>query len=91
MEYKKLKDTWSGILPYNINGKNNGKINGRIKENYSGPVALSLPQWQDYVASGKNVLYGSGGVIPGGVEQTAGGLSGAVYAGHVRQGYNGWR
>ena len=82
MEYKKLKDTWSGIVQYNLTGK--------ITENYSGPVTLSLPEWQQYVASGKNVLYGSGGVIPGGTVQTPFGGGGAVYSGQVRQGYGGW-
>lgn len=80
MEYKKLKDTWSGLTPYNLTG-------GYVKEKYSGPVTLSLPQWQNYVSNGKNVLYGSGGVIPGGTIRTPGGSSGAVYAGRVRQGY----
>jgi|APSaa5957512535_1039671.scaffolds.fasta_scaffold153550_1 hypothetical protein len=55
-------------------------------ENYSGPVTLSLPEWRKYVASGKNVLYGSGGVIPGGTMNTPFGGGGAVYAGNVRQG-----
>lgn len=79
MEYKKMKDTWSGIKKYDLNG--------RVYETYSGPVTLSLPEWRDYVASGKNVLYGSGGVIPGGTIQTPFGLSGSVYRGHVRSGY----
>lgn len=42
------------------------------------PVTLSLPEWQQYVASGNNTLLGSGGVIPGGTMQTVGGNSGAV-------------
>ena len=57
-----------------------------LTENYSGPVTLSLPEWRKYVASGKNVLYGSGGIIPRGTENTPFGGSGAVYAGNVRQG-----
>jgi len=78
MEYKKLKDTWIGISPYNLNG-------GTV-EQYSGPVTLSLPEWKQYVASGKNALLGSGGVIPGPV--IASGWAGqAVYRGHVRQSY----
>lgn len=79
MDYKKLKNTWSGIRPYNLNG--------RANEAYAPAVTMSLPAWQRYVASGNNTLLGSGGVIPGGTVQTAGGMSGAVYAGHVRQGY----
>jgi len=55
-------------------------------ENYSGPVTLSLPEWRRYVAQGKNVLYGSGGIIPGGTNNLGFGGGGAVYAGHVRQG-----
>lgn len=60
MEYKKLKDTWTGMKPFNLSGKS--------KEEYAGPVTLSLSQWRDYVASGKNVLYGSGGIIPNGTD-----------------------
>jgi len=60
---------------------------GRLLELYVPPVTLSYPQWVQYVSSGKNVLYGSGGVIPGGTIQTAFGGSGAVYRGNVRQGY----
>ena len=63
------------------------KKNESYGENYAGPVTLSLPEWQEYVASGANTLEGSGGVIPGGTVQTAGGNSGAVYSGHVFQGY----
>ncbi len=71
MPYTKLKNTWASK---------------QTIEAYSGPVTMSLPEWNKYVSSGFNVLYGSGGVIPGGTIQTAGGNSGAVYAGHVRQG-----
>jgi len=72
MTYKKLKDTWAS---------------SQTIESYSGPVTLSLPEWNRYVSNGLNVLYGSGGVIPGGTIQTPGGNSGAVYRGHVRQGW----
>ena len=76
MEYKKLKDTWTGLKP-----------RAKVIEKYGGPVTLSLPEWQQYVASGYNTLYGSGGVIPGGTMNTAFGGGGAVYSGHVRQGW----
>jgi hypothetical protein len=85
MEYNNIKNTWSGISHYNLNGPQ--KINKPSQENYSGPVTLSLPEWKNYVASGKHVLYGSGGVIPGGTVSTPFGGGGAVYSGHVRQGY----
>ena len=71
--YKKLKNTWT-LKSFYIEG-------------YAGPVTLSLPEWQQYVASGLNTLYGEGGVIPGGTMQKGFGQSGAVYSGHVRQGY----
>lgn len=78
MEYKKLKDTWLGV-----NSKE------KIYEKYSGPVTMSLNDWNNYVASGENTLYGSGGVIPG---DTVEGqfTSGAVYKGTVHQGYGGF-
>lgn len=79
MDYKKLKDTWSGLKPYDLKGKD--------VEEYAGPVTLSFPEWQNYVSSGKHILYGSGGVIPGGTMRTPFGLSGAVYSGRVRSGY----
>jgi len=49
------------------------------KENYSPPVTLSLPEWQDYVASGQNTFPGDA-IVPGGTMD-----DGAVYQGHVRQ------
>ena len=79
-EYKMSQNTWLGLSPYNLNGTSS-------KEMYGGPVTLSLPQWHDYVSSGVNTLLGSGGVIPGGTMNTPGGESGAVYKGHVRQGW----
>ena len=50
-----------------------------IKESYTYPVTLSLPEWQQYIASGDNTLYGDA-VYP---ENTY--MNGAVIAGHVRQ------
>lgn len=58
-------------------------------EKYVPPVTLSMPQWRNYVASGMNTLLGSGGVIHGGTEDLGWAGGGAVYKGHVRQGY-GW-
>ena len=82
MEYSKLSNTWSGLRSYNLNGKN---VKNSI-EKYGGPVTMSLNDWREYVASGKNTLEGSGGVIPSG--RTQSGWTGqAVYSGHVRQGY----
>jgi len=76
MEYKKLKDTWVQ--------KN------KEYENYSGPVTLSLPEWNNYVSKGYNTLLGSGGVIPGNTVNIPFSGNGAVYSGNVRQGWGGW-
>lgn len=75
--YTKINNTWSGLTRYNLNGKQ--------IEKYQAPVTLSLPEWQNYVASGKNTLY-AGAIVPGGTEGPAWGSS-AVYSGHVRQGW----
>ena len=79
MSYQLAKNTWLGVETHNVNGTD-------TVENYGGPVTLSLPAWRQYLAQGKNVLYGSGGVIPGGTVSTPFGGGGAVFAGHVRQG-----
>ena len=77
--YKTVKNTWRGLFPYNLNG---AKI-----EPYTPPVTISPTEWQQYIGSGYNVLYGSGGVIPRGTVNTGWNTGGAVYAGQVRQGY----
>ena len=59
-------------------------------ENYESKITMPFDQWQEFVAKGGNTMYLPGGIIPSGTEQTAGGNSGAVYKGHVRQGYGGW-
>lgn len=59
----------------------------RTKEPYESKITMSLPEWKEFVGSGMNTLLLSGGIIPSGTRQTAGGNSGAVYRGHVRQGY----
>lgn len=82
--YCRSKDTWTGLNPYSVNGV---RRNRSIAERYGGPVTLPLNEWQEYVASGKNTLYGSGGVIPGGTMSTPFGGNGAVFAGNVRQGF----
>lgn len=78
--YKKLKNTYLGTKLYNLNGINCNE--NKITEEYSGPVTLSLPEWNLYVSEGKNVLYGSGGVIPGGTFNTPFG-GGSVYKGNI--------
>lgn len=83
MDYCQSKNTWTGLKPYNVNGPSSSQS---IRERYGGPVTLPLNEWREYVASGKNTLYGSGGVIPGGTVSTPFGGGGAVYAGTVRQG-----
>lgn len=74
MSYALSKNTWTY------------KYEATVEE-YGGPVTLPLNEWQKYVASGKHILYGSGGIIPGGTTTTAFGNSGSVYKGLVRQGY----
>ena len=64
--------------------KNTWKIN--IKEDYESKITMPLDEWQKFVARGGNSML-SGGIIPSGTVQTPGGNSGAVYKGHVRQGY----
>jgi hypothetical protein len=83
MDYCLNKDIWKGLNPYSLNGPISTQS---VKEKYGGPVTLPLDEWREYVASGKNTLYGSGGVIPGGTMSTPFGGGGAVYAGTVRQG-----
>ena len=78
MNYCTSKNTWTGLRPYNVNNI--------VYEKYGGPVTLPFDEWREYVASGKNTLYGSGGVIPGGTMNTPFGGGGAVYSGTVRQG-----
>ena len=82
MSYCKSKNCWTGLKKYNLNGCKNKPV-----EEYAPRVTLSLPQWQQYVASGNNVLLGSGGVIPGGTTLIPFDGNGSVYSGHVRQGW----
>lgn len=71
--YVRLADAWQKNPP--------------MYESYEPKVTLSLQDWNDYVTSGKNTLYG-GAIIPGGTEYVPGGVgAGAVYLGHVHQGY----
>jgi hypothetical protein len=83
MSYCKAKDCWAGVEHYNLSGTKRKEI----KETYVAPVTMSLPAWQQYVASGNNVLLGSGGIIPSGTVQMPFGGGSAVYKGHVRQGW----
>ena len=83
MNYCLNKNIWKGLKTYSLNGPTSTQS---VKEKYGGPVTLPLNEWREYVASGKNTLYGSGGVIPGGTMSTPFGGGGAVYAGTVRQG-----
>ena len=69
--YTTLKNTWQDT---------------KTKEKYESKITMTLPEWQEFVASGGNSML-AGGVIPGGTVQTPGGNSGAVFKGHVRQGY----
>ena len=54
-------------------------------ENYSRPITLSYSEWIDYLNDGKNVLYGSGGVIPGGTINLPFNASNSVYKGQVKK------
>lgn len=83
MSYSKAQDCWSGLKDYDLNGQKQTTI----KEEYTPRVTMPYSEWVQYVGRGDNVLLASGGVIPSGPVQTAGGLSGVVYRGHVRQGW----
>lgn len=83
MSYSKAQDCWSGLKDYDLNGQKQTTI----KEEYTPRVTMPYSEWVQYVGRGDNVLLGSGSVIPSGTVQTAGGLSGAVYRGQVRQGW----
>jgi hypothetical protein len=82
-DYSKLKNTWkTKNQKYSLNCKNS------YIEEYAPPVTMSLRKWRNYVADGKNTLYGDA-IIPSGTIQSGFGRGGSVYAGHVRQGYQG--
>lgn len=49
------------------------------KESYQAPITMPYPEWADYVAEGKNTLYGDA-IVPSGTTD-----DGAVVVGHVRQ------
>ena len=70
-KYKKLQNSWCQYSYF-------------YKEEYSEPVTMSYPQWIQYVSSGKNVLQGSGGVIPSGTVNLPF-LGSAVYRGKVQK------
>ena len=75
--YKKLQNSWE---------KNHECTTcSNLKEDYSGPVTLSYPEWIDYLDQGKNVLYGSGGIIPGGTLYLPFENSGSVYKGKIKK------
>jgi hypothetical protein len=76
MNYKKLSNCWLGLKKYNLSG------DSQTEEKYN-PITMSLPEWQKYRSNGESNLELSGGVAPSG---TMGG--GAVFRGHVNQGYN---
>ena len=72
MNYSTLKDTWICKRPRNL-----------VMESYEPRVTMPLPEWRNYIADGKNVLYGSA-IIPNGSINT-GIENGAVYKGQVGQ------
>ena len=72
MSYKLNKNSWSSSC---------------VVEKYQLSVTLPLHKWEKYISDGKHILYGSGGIIPGGVMTTAFGNSGAVYKGKVSRRY----
>lgn len=86
MSYCKSKNCWTGLERYSLNSK---KTVEPYVEPYVAPVTMPWPAWQQYVASGNNILLGSGCVIPGGTVQMPFGGGSAVYKGHVRQGWYG--
>lgn len=79
MNYARLKNTWNGSVSYGHQTKKT------IKECYTPPVTMSYQDWIKYISTGNNILLGSGGIISSGTMQTAGGQSGAVYKGKVKQ------
>tara|TARA_B110000908_G_C9848117_1_gene268671 strand:- start:105 stop:359 length:255 start_codon:yes stop_codon:yes gene_type:complete len=74
--YGKLRNTWSGLEKYNLNGKD------KNVEFYVPPVTLSLPQWRNYVSNGYNTLYGDA-IIPGGTVNSGWMSGNSVYSGTV--------
>jgi hypothetical protein len=72
MEYKKLNECWNGLKNYDLSGYS------QISETYN-PVTMNLSNWNDYVSSGANTLYG------GAIKTSGDSGAGAVIGGHVRQ------
>ena len=83
MSYCKSSNCWSGLKEYDLNGIKHTPI----VEKYTPRVTIPYSEWVNYIGSGKNVILGSGGVIPGGTVNTGWGMGGSVYKGHVSQGY----
>ena len=81
MVYSKLKDTWTLFGNYKKCSKE-----CYYRENYAPKITMPFQDWQQYVASGNNTLLGDA-IIPNGTEQIPFSQNGAVYKGHVRQGY----
>ena len=62
MSYCKSCDCWSGLKEYDLNGIKHKYV----FEKYTPRVTMPYSEWVNYVGSGKNVILGSGGVIPSG-------------------------
>lgn len=73
MNYSTLINTWS-------NKKKYASIVS-LRENYEPRVTLSMPEYRNYLADGKNVLYASA-IIPGSTDNL-GWTGGSTYKGNV--------
>jgi len=73
MNYATLRNSWGK--------KNKYSSIVYIHEYYEPSVTLSMPEWRNYIADGKNVLYGSA-IIPGGTDNLRW-TGGSVYKGNV--------
>ena len=76
--YVKSKHAWNGLRSNYVCERS------QIVENFAPCVTLPMGDWMRWI-SDNPVARGS--VIPGGTMDTVGGMCGAVYTGHVRQGY----
>lgn len=87
MGYQKIRNTWSGIERYNLNGREHD-YNKNVVEKYEPRINLPWNQWINYVSGPYYNLYQEGGVKASPHPPVPWGLSSAVVGGNVCQGYN---
>lgn len=73
--YKRLKETWE-------------LQNKPTVEDFAPKITMPYSQWINYISSGQHIV-GADAIIPSGTVNTGYGGGGAVYKGHVRQGWYG--